>query len=162
MDAVDEFQEADILWPDTEDELVVPFGTTGVVVEALYGAATASPASSIAPEFGRPRRRFLGRFLPGAGPSSSSAATASPDADDEEEEWQEADVLWPDTVGIVPRGGGGGGSLLPFPAGGSGRGGRHVSHPAAARRDRWRPAASSPIDIPANVAALRRFNLGGR
>ncbi|RLN22215.1 uncharacterized protein C2845_PM07G23080 [Panicum miliaceum] len=164
MDAVDEFQEADILWPDTEVELVVPFGATGAVVEGPYGAATASSASSVAPEFGRPRRfQFQGRFLPGAGPSSSSSAAASPDADDDEEEWQEADVLWPDTVGIVPRGGGGGGLLLPFPAGGSGLAGRHVSHhPAAARRDRWRPAASSPIDIPANAAARRRFNLGRR
>ena len=84
MDAVDEFQEADVLWPDTEDELA-PFAATDVVMEEPYGAATASSASSVAPEFGRPWRFQGRRFLPGAGPSSSAAA--SPDAD--EEEWQE-------------------------------------------------------------------------
>ena len=158
MDAVDEFQEADVLWPDTEDELA-PFAATDVVMEEPYGAATASSASSVAPEFGRPWRFQGRRFLPGAGPSSSAAA--SPDTD--EEEWQEADVLWPDTMSIVPRGGGG--LLLPLPAGGSSLGlaGRHVNNnPAAARRDRRRPAATSPIDIPANAAARRRFNLGRR
>ncbi|XP_004972175.2 uncharacterized protein LOC101768574 [Setaria italica] len=150
MDAMDEFQEADILWPDTtEDEQVVPFATTDMVMEEPYGA-TACSVSGVAPAFGR--RRFEGLFLPGAaGPSSS--AGARPDADDDEEEWQEADVMWPDTVGIVPRGGGRE-LLSPFS-------GRHVS-PAAARRDRWRPAASSPIDIPTNVAARRRFNSGRR
>jgi len=155
MDAVDEFQEADILWPDTEDELV-SFAATDAVME--FGDAGSS-APSVAPEFGRRRR-----FLPGAGPSSSpSAGAASPEVDDDEEEWQEADVLWPDTMSIVPRGGGG--LLLPLPAGGSSLGlaGRHVNNnPAAARRDRRRPAASSPIDIPANAAARRRFNVGRR
>ncbi|OEL27182.1 hypothetical protein BAE44_0011800 [Dichanthelium oligosanthes] len=147
--AMDEFQEADILWPDTEDELVpFAFVTTDMVMEEPYEVATSS-ASSVAPLFGR--RRFEGLFLPSAAATSSSAGV-SPDADDDEEEWQEADVLWPDTVDIVPCGAGGGrGSLWPFP-GGSGRAGRHVSHPAAARRDWWSPAASSPIDIPANAA----------
>ena len=151
MDAVDEFQEADILWPDTEDELV-SFAATDAVME--FGDAGSS-APSVAPEFGRRRR-----FLPGAGPSSSpSAGAASPEVDDDEEEWQEADVLWPDSASMVPRGG----SLLPFPSGGSGLAGRHANHhPAAARRDRRRPAASSPIDIPGNAAARRRFNLGRR
>ena len=159
MDAVDEFQEADVLWPDTEDELA-PFAATDVVMEEPYGAATASSASSVAPEFGRPWRFQGRRFLPGAGPSSSpSAGAASPEVDDDEEEWQEADVLWPDSASMVPRGG----SLLPFPAGGSGLAGRHANHhPAAARRDRRRLAATSPIDIPANAAARRRFNLGRR
>ena len=151
MDAVDEFQEADVLWPDTEDELV-SFAATDAVME--FGDAGSS-APSVAPEFGRRRR-----FLPGAGPSSSpSAGAASPEVDDDEEEWQEADVLWPDSASMVPRGG----SLLPFPSGGSGLAGRHANHhPAAARRDRRRPAATSPIDIPANAAARRRFNLGRR
>jgi len=151
MDAVDEFQEADVLWPDTEDELV-SFAATDAVME--FGDAGSS-APSVAPEFGRRRR-----FLPGAGPSSSpSAGAASPEVDDDEEEWQEADVLWPDSASMVPRGG----SLLPFPAGGSGLAGRHANHHlAAARRDRRRPAATSPIDIPANAAARRRFNLGRR
>ncbi|KAF8696415.1 hypothetical protein HU200_037329 [Digitaria exilis] len=147
MDAMDELQEADILWPDTEDDdddELVPFATTmgGVAMEVTPGSV-------------------LGRHLRGErffhpGPSSSSAA-ASPD--DQEEEWLEADVLWPDTVGVgvVPRGGGGGGLLLPFP-GGSGRRGNL----AADRRERWRAAASSPIDIPTNVAAARRLNLGRR
>ena len=152
---MDEFQEADVLWPDTEDELV-SFAATDAVME--FGDAGSS-APSVAPEFGRRRR-----FLPGAGPlSSPSAGAASPEVDDDEEEWQEADVLWPDTMSIVPRGGGG--LLLPLPAGGSSLGlaGRHVNNnPAAARRDRRRPAASSPIDIPANAAARRRFNLGRR
>ena len=147
---MDEFQEADVLWPNTEDELV-SFAATDAVME--FGDAGSS-APSVAPEFGRRRR-----FLPGAGPSSSSSAEAArSEAGDDDEEWQEADVLWPDS-GLVPRGG----SLLPFPSGGSGLAGRHANHhPAAARRDRRRPAATSPIDIPANAAARRRFNLGRR
>lgn len=139
MDAMDEFQEADILWPDTEDELV-PFAPMDT--EELY--AGAGSVSSVAPVFGR---RFVeGFFLSGAGPG------ASPDADDEE--WQEADVLWPDTAD-GPRGTGG--LMWPFSgSSGGARAGRRVK-PAAARRDGWTtgPAASSPINIPANVA-LRR------
>ncbi|CAO2182902.1 unnamed protein product [Urochloa humidicola] len=152
MDAMDEFQEADILWPDTEDELA-PFATTDNMVVEEEAVSSVAPAAL-------GRRRFEGLFVPGAAGTSSSAG-ASPDSDeDDEEEWQEADVLWPDTMSAVSRGG----LLWPFP-GGSGRAGRGVNHPAAAaaRHDRWRPAASSPIDIPAtNAAARRRVNLGRR
>ncbi|CAO1945978.1 unnamed protein product [Urochloa humidicola] len=154
MDAMDEFQEADILWPETEDELVAaPFATTDdMVMEEAYGVA-ASPVSTVAPVLRC--RRFEGIFLPGAAGTSPQG-----DDDDEEEEWQEADVLWPDTASIVSRGGGGGGLLWPF-AGGSGRAGQRANHPAAAaRRDRWRPAASSPIDIPCSAAARRRYKFG--
>ncbi|CAO2178277.1 unnamed protein product [Urochloa humidicola] len=160
MDATDdEFQEADILWPEAEDELAAPFATTDdMVIEEAYGVA-ASPVSHVAPVFRC--HRFEELFLPGVAIASSSAG-ASPEADDDEE-WQEADVLWPDTASVVSCSGGGGGLLWPFP-GGSGRaGGRRANHPAAtARRDRWRPAASSPIDIPSSAAARRRYNLGRR
>jgi hypothetical protein len=152
MDAMDEFQEADILWPDTTtgDELVVlvSFATADMAVEEPYGAAASSSVTVTG--FEEPV------FLPGAAGPSSSAGANPDDADScDEEDWQEADVLWPDTVGVVvPRGGGGGGGgglLLPFP-------GQHVVSPAGVRRerDRWRPAASSPIDIPTNVVAERR------
>jgi len=138
MDAMDEFQEADILWPDTEDEFAP------MDMEELYEAAGSASSVAFAPVFGR---RFEGFFLSGAGPG------ASPDADDEE--WQEADVLWPDTADELR--GSGGGLMWPFSgSSGGGRAGRRVK-PAAARRDGWTtgPAASSPINIPANVA-LRR------
>ncbi|CAL4961416.1 unnamed protein product [Urochloa decumbens] len=155
MDAMDEFQEADILWPDTTEDELAPFATTADM------AMEEEVSSVVAPVFGR--RRFEGLFVPGAAGTSSSSASASPDAD-EEEEWQEKDVLWPDTASIVSRGGGGGLLWPPFPGGSSSsQAARRVNHPAAARRDRWRPAASSPIDIPTNnVAARRRVNLGRR
>ncbi|KAF8751441.1 hypothetical protein HU200_012117 [Digitaria exilis] len=151
MDAMDELQEADILWPDDteEDDELVPFVTMGVSMEVTPGSV-----SSVAPVFGRhlEGERF---FHPGAGPCPSSVA-ASPDAVvDDKEEWLEADVMWPDTVGGIV-----GGSLLPF-SGGSDRAGRR-GNLAADRRERWRAAASSPIDIPTNVAAARRLNLGRR
>ncbi|CAO1944969.1 unnamed protein product [Urochloa humidicola] len=162
MDAMDdEFQEADILWPEADDELATPFVTTDDMdMEEPYVAA-ASPVSHVAPVFRC--HRFEELFLPGAASASSSAGASSTEAEGDEEEWQEADVLWPDTASVVSRGGGGGGLLWPFP-GGSGRaGGRRANHPAAtARRDRWRPAASSPIDIPSSAAGRRRYNLGRR
>lgn len=140
MDAMDEFQEADILWPDTEDELA-PFAPMDT--EELCEAA--GSVSSVAPVFGR---RFEVFFLSGAGPSSLSA-----DGDDGEE-WQEADVLWPEPDTADERRGSGG-SVWPFSGSSSfsGRAGRRVK-PAAATRDGWTtgPAASSPINIPANVA----------
>ncbi|CAL4947448.1 unnamed protein product [Urochloa decumbens] len=153
MDTTDEFQEADVLWPDTAEDELAPFATTDDMVME-------EEVSSVAPVFGR--RRFEGLFVPGAAGTSSSA-DASPDADDDEE-WQEADVLWPDTGSTVSRRGGGGLLWPPFPGrSSSSQAGWRVNHPAAARRDRWRPAASSPIDIPTNnVAARRRVNLGRR
>ncbi|KAG0539391.1 hypothetical protein BDA96_03G318600 [Sorghum bicolor] len=74
--------------------------------------------------------------------------------------WQEADVLWPDTADELR---GSGGLMWPFSGSscGGGRAGRRVK-PAPAWRDGWTtgPAASSPINIPANIArgvvALRR------
>lgn len=151
MDAMDEFQEADILWPDAEDELLAPFAPMDT--EELYECDAAGSVSSVAlaPVFGR---RFVEEFFlsGGAGPSSSSVSH-------EDEEWQEADVLWPDTADDHLRGSGGG-SMWPFSgcSGGGRRAGRRVK-PAAARRDGWATgtAASSPINIPANVAPRCRF-----
>ncbi|KAJ1285379.1 hypothetical protein BS78_03G275200 [Paspalum vaginatum] len=150
----DEFQEADILWPDTEDELVVPFAPAGT---GLPYEAAGSVSGAAAPVLGR---RFEGLFLlsTGARPWLSASASACADADDDGEEWQEADVLWPEDTAGEPRGGLG--SLWPFPGCTSpGSAGRHLMKPAAAARsDGWRtgPAASTPIDIPANVFAARR------
>ncbi|WVZ68833.1 hypothetical protein U9M48_017721 [Paspalum notatum var. saurae] len=147
--AMDEFQEADILWPDSEDQLVVPFAPVGA--DLPYEAA-GSVSSGAAPVLGR---RFEGLFF---GPSLSASAGACDEEDDDEEEWQEADVLWPDTA--VELRGRLGGSLWPFPGCSASAAGRHLMKPAAARRDGWRtgpPAASTPIDIPGNVSARRRF-----
>lgn len=150
---MDEFQEADILWPDTEDELVVP--SAPMDTEEPYQAAGSVSNVALAPVFGR------GLFFSGAGPSLS--AGASHDADDDEEEWQEADVLWPDTAADEPRGSSAGGLMWPFSGssgGGSRAGLRRVKPAGAAMRDGWTttgPAASSPINIPGNVAPRRRF-----
>ncbi|KAK3161931.1 hypothetical protein QOZ80_1BG0083230 [Eleusine coracana subsp. coracana] len=152
----DEFQEADVLWPDDtpRDE---------VLMMSMSPFAPSEPydeASRCAPPFGRDDGlRFEGSppFFPAGAQASSSPAGAIPDTEDDEEEWQEADVLWPeeDTVVDEPWRGGGG-SLWAF-RGAFGRGGRRVKPAAAPRREGWAPDVSSPIDIPANVAAARRL-----
>lgn len=140
----DEFQEADILWPEftPRDEVLLSFAPSEPH-EALS-------VPSCAPAFGLAGRRLAGSptfFL--AGVRSPSAATA-----DDEDEWQEADVLWPATVGDGSWRGGGD-SLWSF-RGAFGRAGRRVKPAAASRReDGWAQGVSSPIDIPANGAARR-------
>ncbi|KAL6614523.1 hypothetical protein ACP70R_036793 [Stipagrostis hirtigluma subsp. patula] len=150
VEAMDEFQEADILWPDAalppQDELLL-------APSEPYEPCT---ASSCTPLFAR-RLDAAGFFLRG-GPSSSAGTGLVSDDDEEEEEWQEADVLWLDTVD--ERRGGGALGAWPFRGGFGCAGGRHVKPAAAARRQGWRttsPAVSSPIDIPDNVAARRRL-----
>ncbi|GJM93138.1 hypothetical protein PR202_ga09667 [Eleusine coracana subsp. coracana] len=136
----DEFQEADVLWPDDtpRDDLLMmsmsPFAPDGL--------------------------RFDGSppFFP-AGAQASSPAGAILDTEDDEEEWQEADVLWPEDTVVEEPWRGGGGSLWAF-RGAFGRAGRRVKPAAAPRREGWAPDVSSPIDIPANVAAAARRLVG--
>jgi hypothetical protein len=129
---MDEFHEADILWPDTApsslsqpgEALLVPSGTSS------SGGGTSSLCSS---DQG---------FLSGGAPSTCTAGAS------DEEEWLEADVLWPEPVRTAadePRVGGW------FP-----RAGRRTRPGHAARLEGWMPAASSPIDIPAKVAGCCR------
>lgn len=141
LEAMDEFQEADILWPDTapsqqdEDALFV------MPSEMYELAASASSGASL-----------LGAsegFLSGAPPTAGASSGA-------DEELHEADVLWPDTVQAdEPRGGAGGFGWF---RGGFARAGRQAKPAAAAvaRCEGWRPAVSSPIDIPAKAAARCR------
>jgi hypothetical protein len=139
----DEFQEADVLWPDVtprDEAVLLPFAPSEPY-EAVSAVSRCVPAFGLAAG-----RHFEGSSFSHAGAQSSS----SPDTTDDEE-WQEADVLWPDTVDEPWRGVGG--SPWSF-RGGFGPAGRCVET-ATPRDERWAPGVSSPIDIPANVSARR-------
>ncbi|KAM0869405.1 hypothetical protein ACQ4PT_040686 [Festuca glaucescens] len=132
---MDEFHEADILWPNTAPS---SSSQTGEALLAPSETSTSGGGTSSLCSSGQ-------GFLSGGAPSTCTVAGASSAVD--EEEWLEADVLWPDTVQTSdePRVGGW------FP-----RAGRRGRHGPAARLEGWRPAASSPVDIPAKVAGCCR------
>uniref|UniRef100_A0A0E0JIP2 Uncharacterized protein n=1 Tax=Oryza punctata TaxID=4537 RepID=A0A0E0JIP2_ORYPU len=140
---MEEFQEADILWPDTA---AAGSSQEGALSGMRYelAASCCSASSSGASLFGPCSEEFLS--------GAPSTAGVSND-DDNEEELMEADVLWPDTAprpDEQPRWGASG--YHGWFRGDLGLAGRL----ATARREGWRPAASSPIDIPAKVAARCR------
>ncbi|KAG8077911.1 hypothetical protein GUJ93_ZPchr0007g5533 [Zizania palustris] len=139
---MEEFQEADILWPESAalpSRKGPPFFAAASSEMCYYELAAA--CCSVPSSTARCSEGFS--FLSGG---------SSNDDGFDEEELLEADVLWPDTVQPAaaeqPRGGGYHGWF----SGDLGRAGRHAK-PAAG----WpRPAASSPIDIPVKVAARCR------
>ncbi|EEC71472.1 hypothetical protein OsI_03728 [Oryza sativa Indica Group] len=142
---MEEFQEADILWPDTAAVSSREGAPSSGMRYELQAASCCSASSSGASLFGPCSRSE--EFLSGA------SSTAGASNDDEEEELMEADVLWPDTApqpDEQPRWGASG--YHGWSRGDLGLAGRL----AAAKREGWRPAASSPIDIPAKVAARCR------
>jgi hypothetical protein len=86
----DEFQEADVLWPDVtprDEAVLLPFARSEPY-EAVSAVSRCALAFGLAAG-----RHFEGYSFSHAGTQSSS----SPDTMDDEE-WQEADVLWRDTV----------------------------------------------------------------
>ncbi|PNT72855.1 hypothetical protein BRADI_2g49777v3 [Brachypodium distachyon] len=123
---MDEFHEADILWPDTAPPSLQQHRDLEVLFvppEILHELASSSSSG-------------------GAFCRSDQGAGASSAAEDDGEEWQEADVLCPETVHdfVVAR---------------AGR--RPMKPGAASRIEGWSAAAaSSPIDIPAKVGARCR------
>uniref|UniRef100_A0A0D9V5L7 Uncharacterized protein n=1 Tax=Leersia perrieri TaxID=77586 RepID=A0A0D9V5L7_9ORYZ len=149
---MEEFQEADILWPDTAAPSSQEGAAPSEMCYELAASCCCSATSSGASLFGRCCSEG---FLSG----SPSTAGASNRDDDDEEELMEADVLWPDTARPVDD----------QPCGGErgyhwwsrcdlGLAGRRAKPVVAiaVRRDGWRPDASSPIDIPVKVAARCR------
>uniref|UniRef100_J3L414 Uncharacterized protein n=1 Tax=Oryza brachyantha TaxID=4533 RepID=J3L414_ORYBR len=141
---MEEFQEADILWPDTAAAASQEGAPSGM----CYGlAASCCSVSSGATSL------LIGRCSDGFLSGSPSTAVASNDDDvDEGEELMEADVLWPDTAQPdeqQPRGGVR--VYRGWSRGELGSAGRRRPKSGATARleGHWRPAASSPIDIPA-------------
>jgi hypothetical protein len=132
--AMDELHEADILWPDTAPSSLQP--GEALLVPSETSSSSGGATSSLC--------RSDQGFLSGGAPSTCTAGASS---GVDEEEWLEADVLWPDTVRAAdePRLGGW------FP-----RAGRRVRPGPGGGLEGWRPAASSPIDIPAKVAGYCR------
>ncbi|KAF0920994.1 hypothetical protein E2562_037918 [Oryza meyeriana var. granulata] len=145
--AMEEFQEADILWPDTaalssQDGAHVVAAPSEMCYDLAAPCCSVSSGTSL---FGRCSEGFL------------SGAPSTAGASNDDEELMEADVLWPDATqpDEQPRWGARG--YHGWSRGDLGLAGRRAKPAAAAaRREGWRPAASSPIDIPAKAAARCR------
>ncbi|KAG8055448.1 hypothetical protein GUJ93_ZPchr0001g31503 [Zizania palustris] len=154
---MEEFQEADILWPDTAALssreaarffFVVPPSEMcyEVAAPAVCCCSVSSGTAGCSESEG---------FLSGAPAPSTAGASTDGDVKIDEEELREVEVLWPDTAQPDERPPADARGCYGWFCGDLGPdGGRHAKPPSGWRRRR--PAASSPIDIPAKVTALHR------
>jgi hypothetical protein len=163
---MEEFQEADVLWPETPPPPTPPWGDreryppelheAGFSFEPFGSEPAASSSSSTSSTSSAPPsgRGSSDGFLSDV-PSTFAGGHVGDDAS-----FQEADVLWPDVGYATRERGVDGGDLWWFCCGfgADAAGGRPVEPGAAGgERGAWRaPLVSSPIDIPTGVAAAAR------
>ncbi|KAL5226775.1 hypothetical protein ABZP36_015040 [Zizania latifolia] len=147
---MEEFQEADILWPDTaalsSREAALFFFVAPPSEMCSYEVAAAACCSVSTGTAGCSEG-----FLSGA-PAPSTAGASTDVVEVDEEELLEVEVLWPDTAQPDEQPPAGARGCYGWFRVDLGPDGRHAKPPSGWRR----PAASSPIDIPAKVTARCR------
>ena len=171
---MEEFQEADVLWPETPPPappwgdregyqpelyeataaLELDFSSESFGSELAASSASSTSSSSSAPPFGR--GSSSGGFL------SDASTFAGGQGGGDDASFQEADVLWPDDGYATRERGVDGGELWWLCCGlaDATAAGSRAEPAAGGKRGSWRaPCVSSPIDIPtgaAKAAARRR------
>jgi hypothetical protein len=165
---MEEFQEADVLWPETPPPPTPPWGGRERYPPELHEAAFAGfsfePFGSEAAASSWSSTSSTSSAPPSGRGSSDGFLSEVPSTfagghDGDDASFQEADVLWPDDGYATRERGVDGGELwwFCFGFGADATGGR-PAEPAAVGGERgaWRaPLVSSPIDIPTGVAIGR-------